>query len=1038
MSPLTRAVHGLTAIAVSAALLPLQAIAAIPFTDVPTSGEFAVYIDSLYNEGVISGVTPTTFEPMRNMTRGEVAKVIVKAKAMPINTNGGPHFSDVAATNSFFSYIETLYNAGIISGYGNGTFGVSNPVTRGEFSKMLSKTFMIPVDLTGAPHFSDVPASNEFYQFVETLKNNSIISGYGNGTFGPSNKILRQEVAKMVDRTMKLAKVNGFNPGTGARLDVQSTAAQIVANCYSTTSITVTSYDKFGNVDESFTDNVTVKATLGKFSGSGLDQETQKAQTGRASFTITSCTAGTSNVTASATGFASTTIEVRFTEGAQGPNQGKGPVCVTGTGCMDASIVSDKLLPAVNEEPGVAGDLRAFLGGQALVQIYLYDSNGDSMDLGGAAIRCTIISGTGALTAPGAFTGTPAGAEVRSLFLNNEGNGRYIANYGLIAGQIPGTVKLECTDLLASPALTTSLTVDMKPIVVKTWVADNTLTAAPEPATGNRQGRTAIFATLTDQYGDPRTLTCGAVSPMDLEVRVVAGPSDATIDSTPGGVANRLRARPSTGGGDTYLQGLYTGRFIAGNTPGTSTIEVRATDCIGQPRATTTITVSEPKLELFASSLAFGGPIDGQSNLTRIIARLVNQDGKPINGETLVPVIESGPPAALSASPMNNVGAAQGFYTTNLTLTAVPATGQPIVVRVTDTDRIGSNGQPLQATITIQANPSNLKAAGTAATSMTLLALRSRVGAGQTDSFVVMLRDSRRSGVPTACGNVALPTAVVGQVAAIASVGGTADGMCFYNVTFGTTVGNVRIQARYTPVTGVPLVQEISFDVRDNTVTLEPISTKLTFGDGSGAIVYVRDEVGDSVNGLAAGAFNTQVSDTRILPGAGAPIVNEIGALGSYVFTYHIPQDIAASNFNVRTTLLTPAAVTNPTDSFTVNASPVTITLKAHPGSVLTGRCIILDAIVKNASGAPLTNGLLNWEIASATGGNGTLTAGNNPCPAGGTTTVLGVTDNGTVTNDGVYIVTYEASSIASTDTVRAYLPNTATTPEATVTVTSR
>ena len=42
------------------------------------------------------------------------------------------------------------------------------------------------------------------------------------------------------------------------------------------------------------------------------------------------------------------------------------------------------------------------------------------------------------------------------------------------------------------------------------------------------------------------------------------------------------------------------------------------------------------------------------------------------------------------------------------------------------------------------------------------------------------------------------------------------------------------------------------------------------------------------------------------------------------------------------------------------------------------------------------------------------------------------------VTNDGVYVVTYQASSIASTDTVRAYLPNAATTPEATVTVTSR
>ena len=40
--------------------------------------------------------------------------------------------------------------------------------------------------------------------------------------------------------------------------------------------------------------------------------------------------------------------------------------------------------------------------------------------------------------------------------------------------------------------------------------------------------------------------------------------------------------------------------------------------------------------------------------------------------------------------------------------------------------------------------------------------------------------------------------------------------------------------------------------------------------------------------------------------------------------------------------------------------------------------------------------------------------------------------------DDGIFVVTYRASSIASTDVIRAYLPNAATTPEATVTVPSR
>jgi len=57
---------------------------------------------------------------------------------------------------------------------------------------------------------------------------------------------------------------------------------------------------------------------------------------------------------------------------------------------------------------------------------------------------------------------------------------------------------------------------------------------------------------------------------------------------------------------------------------------------------------------------------------------------------------------------------------------------------------------------------------------------------------------------------------------------------------------------------------------------------------------------------------------------------------------------------------------------------------------------------------------------------------------APGAQRVTAVPDNGTSTNDGLYFVTYQASAISSTDVIRAYLPNAATTPEATVTVRSR
>ena len=47
---------------------------------------------------------------------------MVLAEGFPINTTGGPHFTDVPTTNPFYVFIETAYNRGLISGYSDGTF----------------------------------------------------------------------------------------------------------------------------------------------------------------------------------------------------------------------------------------------------------------------------------------------------------------------------------------------------------------------------------------------------------------------------------------------------------------------------------------------------------------------------------------------------------------------------------------------------------------------------------------------------------------------------------------------------------------------------------------------------------------------------------------------------------------------------------------------------------------------------------------------------------------------------------------------------
>ena len=109
-----------------------------------------------------------------------------------------PHFSDVPTTNTFYCYIETAYAQGIISGYADGTFKPGNNVTRGQLSKIVVGAMSWQLDCPAQPHFSDVPTTNTFYCYIETAYEHGIISGYSDGTFQPGN--MRHAGADLQDR----------------------------------------------------------------------------------------------------------------------------------------------------------------------------------------------------------------------------------------------------------------------------------------------------------------------------------------------------------------------------------------------------------------------------------------------------------------------------------------------------------------------------------------------------------------------------------------------------------------------------------------------------------------------------------------------------------------------------------------------------------------------------------------------------------------------------------------------------------------------
>ena len=168
------------------------------FVDVPDGSTFYTYVESLAQLGAVSGFVDGTFRPNTAAMRGHISKVVVLAQGWATNTEGGPHFLDVPALSPLYTYVETAFNHGILSGYADGTFRPYNTVTRGQLCKIVAGARGWTLVSPATPTFSDVPPTNPFYAFIETAYSRGIISGYADGTFRWGNDSTRGQVSKII------------------------------------------------------------------------------------------------------------------------------------------------------------------------------------------------------------------------------------------------------------------------------------------------------------------------------------------------------------------------------------------------------------------------------------------------------------------------------------------------------------------------------------------------------------------------------------------------------------------------------------------------------------------------------------------------------------------------------------------------------------------------------------------------------------------------------------------------------------------------
>ncbi|HET7081406.1 MAG TPA: S8 family serine peptidase [Chloroflexia bacterium] len=173
-----------TATATATAVPPTATHTAVPPTvTVPPATATALPATATETPTGVAATTtpaPPTVTPPAGATATPTAPA---ATATPVNCP--LPFTDVDSFNPFYQYIQCLYCRGIISGYSDNTFRWGVDVTRGQVSKIIANSAGLNAAVSGQT-FTDVPASNPFYVYIERLAATGAISGYDTAANCPS------------------------------------------------------------------------------------------------------------------------------------------------------------------------------------------------------------------------------------------------------------------------------------------------------------------------------------------------------------------------------------------------------------------------------------------------------------------------------------------------------------------------------------------------------------------------------------------------------------------------------------------------------------------------------------------------------------------------------------------------------------------------------------------------------------------------------------------------------------------------------------
>ena len=141
------------------------------FTDVPDDYWAAGYIYEMVQRGIVSGYGDGTFGPLNSVLRCEYAKMLVELADIPVGTGTSTPFVDVDVNQWYFPYVKAIqpYSPGF-EYYNQFWFFPESPATREDFTVALMK--VLNLDLSAYYNDLSTVLSDKFPDYESVASYN--------------------------------------------------------------------------------------------------------------------------------------------------------------------------------------------------------------------------------------------------------------------------------------------------------------------------------------------------------------------------------------------------------------------------------------------------------------------------------------------------------------------------------------------------------------------------------------------------------------------------------------------------------------------------------------------------------------------------------------------------------------------------------------------------------------------------------------------------------------------------------------------------